>query len=134
MPVTLEALSRLIGHRDYRNPRDPDYQRRQRIVREGFEQLYPKTDGSNVVVDYREQTPSSPDGERQETINQLKERWEEVLQEHRDLLSDFAYPVPDSVEQRKRELDAERRDLELELEKYGESPGQQIRLGPSPGM
>jgi hypothetical protein len=113
-PATRDALQSLIAHPNYWDSRDPEFEKRQRMVRQGFERLYPSHTLAKVGG------PEAHEQDRRTQVLWLKQRWEDVFEEYGELLKSYSYPLPESIEERKRELEAEREQLEEELEKYGE--------------
>lgn len=121
--TSLESLRRLIGDRNYWNPRDPQFEDRQRQVREGFGRLYSaKNDGAEQLV------PEDDKLGDDEIIHQLRRRYDEALTEYGKLLRDYPYPVPPEIQERMRFLEEEWQRAKRELEKFDGSPGIQYKM------
>ncbi len=130
--TSLESLRRLIGDKNYWTPHDPQFEERQRQVREGFGQLYSaKNDATEEL------------NAQIECIRQRQQRYDEILDEYDELiryapsvleydkdgrlLKDYV-PIPPAIEERKRLLNEELRILREELDRLGAPPGIQFKM------
>ncbi len=140
-PLSRDALRRLIGGKDYWNPNAPNFDNRQRQVREGFERLYP-ANGDTAAEPAPERDHLD---DRDELMRRLRQRYEQAMAEYEQLLKsnkpippkidkdgnllrDYV-PIPPNINDRMRLLNRELDSIRQALEGMGASVGTQYKLG-----